>query len=313
VDLDLTGQVVLTEAATGAYAVTPVIAAAAGAQVHALARDSRYGTADEATATTLDLADELGVRDQIAITKERDLDLFGLADIVTNSGHLRPIDATVAGRMQPGAAVPLMFEAWELGAGRVDLDLDALRASGVQVAGTNERHPELDVFGYLGPLAVAQLADAGVPARHNRVAVLCDNPFLESLVDGLGAAGADVVSGATLDELLPVRDVAALVVAQRPRSEPVLTPSELHRMSGTWPGLVITQLWGDLDRAAGAAAGLTIWPDKAPATGHMGVLLSRLGPDPIVRLQTGGLKVGQVLRTPEALRTLDDLEYLDEC
>ena len=42
--LDLAGQVVLTEAATGAYAVTPVLAALAGAQVYALAAATRYAT-----------------------------------------------------------------------------------------------------------------------------------------------------------------------------------------------------------------------------------------------------------------------------
>ena len=43
-ELDLSGRVVLTEAATGAYAVTPVLAALAGAQVYALAAATRYAT-----------------------------------------------------------------------------------------------------------------------------------------------------------------------------------------------------------------------------------------------------------------------------
>ena len=38
-NLNLTGKVVLTEAATGAYSVTPVIAAMAGAKVYALAKE----------------------------------------------------------------------------------------------------------------------------------------------------------------------------------------------------------------------------------------------------------------------------------
>jgi hypothetical protein len=45
-DLDLSRVTVLTEAATGAYSVTPVLAALAGAQtVFAYARDSRHGSA----------------------------------------------------------------------------------------------------------------------------------------------------------------------------------------------------------------------------------------------------------------------------
>jgi hypothetical protein len=44
----------------------------------------------------------------------------------------------------------------------------------------------------------------------------------------------------------------------------------------------------------------------------MGVLPSRVGPEPIVRLQAGGLKVAQVLRMAEDLRSPEDLEFVDE-
>jgi hypothetical protein len=60
--LDLSGAVVLTEAATGPYVVTPVLAALAGAaDVVALTRDTRYGTAAEVTRQTLALAAAAGV------------------------------------------------------------------------------------------------------------------------------------------------------------------------------------------------------------------------------------------------------------
>jgi hypothetical protein len=61
------------------------------------------------------------------------------------------------------------------------------------------------------------------------------------------------------------------------------------------PGTVLVQYWGDADRAAAAAAGVPVWPPEAPPPGHMGVLPSAVGPEPIVRLQAGGLKVGEVL------------------
>jgi hypothetical protein len=43
----------------------------------------------------------------------------------------------------------------------------------------------------------------------------------------------------------------------------------------------------------------------------MGVLPSDVGPEPVVRLQAGGLRVGQVLLVPEDQRTPDDLAFLD--
>ena len=67
-NLDLSGLTVLTEAATGAYVVTPVIAAMAGARrVLAVTQSTRYGTVDEVRSATLELARHAGVADRIGI------------------------------------------------------------------------------------------------------------------------------------------------------------------------------------------------------------------------------------------------------
>ena len=56
--LDLKGAVVLTEAATGAYVVTPIIAALAGAeQVFAITKSSRYGSFEKAVNYTMQIAE----------------------------------------------------------------------------------------------------------------------------------------------------------------------------------------------------------------------------------------------------------------
>ncbi len=317
-DLDLSGAVVLTEAATGAYVVTPVLAALAGATtVHALTRSTRFGTVDQVEAETLALAEALGVADRIQVgTGEQRRALFAAADVVTNSGHLRPIDAGDVAVMRDTAVVPLMFEAWEAQAGRIDLDLEALRARGVAVAGTNECHPDIDVFGHLGLMAVTQLADAGVSAYRGRVALICDNPFRESLTRGLIGAGAKVRIGSTLAEVIAAWDLDdtpdALVVALTPTGSPVLSIDDVRTLVAAWPAVVVTQFWGDLDRPTLRQAGVEHHPISDPGPGHMGVLPSRLGPAPIVSLQAGGLKVAQVLRIPPHLRTPHDLEYLDE-
>ncbi len=46
-DLNLKGKIVLTEAATGAYVVTPILAALAGAKVYAFSKTTCYGTVEE--------------------------------------------------------------------------------------------------------------------------------------------------------------------------------------------------------------------------------------------------------------------------
>jgi len=220
--LDLAGRVVLTEAATGAYAVTPVLAALAGAQVYALAAGTRYATPQELAAGTAELARLAGVADQIELIPAKTPGVAGAADIVTNSGQVRPIDAAMVGQLKPSAVIPLMYESWEYRG--TDVDLEACRGRGIPVAGTNETHPAVGVFSFLGPMAVKQLHDAGIAVYDSDIVLLCD-----------------------------------------------------------------------ADRAAAAAAGVPVWPPEAPPPGHMGVLPSAVGPEPIVRLQAGGLKVGEVL------------------
>ena len=87
--LDLSGTVVLTEAATGAYVATPILAALAGARrVSALARPSRHGSVEEIAVRTMGLARLAGVHERIRIVTEKDAADVAQADVVINSGHV---------------------------------------------------------------------------------------------------------------------------------------------------------------------------------------------------------------------------------
>lgn len=309
--LDLAGAVVLTEAASGPYVVTPILAALAGAErVYALARATRHGSVEEIGAETRELADLAGVADRIEIVTRKQPAILAQADVVTNSGHVRPIDAATIDALKPTAVIPLMFEAWEFREG--DLDLEACRRRGIAVCGTNERHPSVDVFSFLGVLAVKQLLDAGVAVLGSRLLLLCDNPFSAFIERGLARAGATVEVAQRLPARSDGQSYDAIVVALRPGEGAVLTAVDATAIARSWPGAVVTQFWGDLDRAALAAAAVPVWPSEPPAAGHMGILLSAIGPEPVIRLQAGGLKVGEVLRKPAANRTSADREFLDE-
>ena len=316
--LDLSGRSVLTEAATGAYAVTPALAALAGAHVVAVTRPSRYGTVEDVVAETQQLTELLGVSDAVTVTDRLTAAHISAADVVTNSGHLRPLDAEKISRMRPSAVVPMMFEAWEVGAGRQDVDLDALRARGIRFAGTNERHPLVDVFSYLGPMACAALQDAGFPVYRTRVHVVCDNPFDAYLMGGLHSMGADTRLFTSVDEMLAQamstshQGPDAVLVAMTPTGESVISPPMLAAMSTAWPEAAVVQYWGDVDRHAARRLDVPVWPPDAPSPGHMAVLPNRVGPDPTVRLQAGGLKVAQVLLTDPQHRRTDDEAFLDE-
>lgn len=306
--LDLNGLTVLTEAANGPYVVTPVLAALAGADVQALAASTSYATAAELAAVTRELAGLAHVSDRIEIVAGRDAADIGAADIVTNSGQVRPIDAAMIAGLKPGCVIPLMYESWEYRAS--DLDLEACGKHGVLVAGTNEQHPAVDVFSYLGQLAIKQLHDAGIAVRGTRITLLCDNSFGPYIERELRHNEATVtsVTALTAEVLAPYCD--AVIVAMLPGDEFVLTAAEAKLIAATVPDTVVVQYWGDVDRAALAEDRLEVWPPAAPKSGHMGVLPSAVGPEAVVRLQSGGLKVGEVLARGLAGASPEDLAFI---
>jgi hypothetical protein len=294
---------VLTEAATGHYACTAPIAALAGAEeVVAVAGASRYGSPEDAIRHVRSLAVALRVNGRIRFTTARSGPWLSQTDIVTNSGHVRPIDRGILSRLKPTAVVSLMYEAWELRA--CDVDVPACEDLGIAIAGTNEEDPRVGVFPYLGVLALKQLLQAGVEVRGCRILLLCNNRFAPHILSVLHAVGADAtVAGECTDAALPddaIRQLDAVVVAMTPGpNSAVVGPDRgivpARRLAALSPGCTVCQFWGDVDRAALEAAGLLCHPVPPPAPGHMGILLSELGPTPIVKLQAGGLKVGELL------------------
>jgi hypothetical protein len=308
-NLNLSGLTVLTEAATGAYVVTPVIAAMAGARhVLAVTQPTRYGTVEEVRSATLELARHSGVADRIEIVTAKSAGIVGQADIVTNSGHVRPIDTSMIGSLKPGAVIALMYESWEFRPD--DLDLDACLRADVLVGGTNERHPQIDVFSYLGPMAVRLLHDAGVSAYRASVLLLCDNPFKSFLEHGLRAGGA-VVESVEHISAAKGKKFDAIMLSLTPRAEPRLNADDAREIARRWPAAMVGQFWGDMDRDAFVTAGIPLWPMSAPKPGHMGILLSALGPESIVRLQTGGLKAGETLWRHRAGERNVNLVYVE--
>lgn len=307
-DIHLCDMIVLTEAATGAYVVTPVLAAMAGAKkVFALTRNSRYGTLEQVRAHTQQLAEVAGVSGCIEVITQKSKDIVAQADIITNSGHVRPIDAEMIVWMKPTAVISLMYEAWEFRAD--DVDIKACRQRGIRVAGINERHPAVDVFSFLGMMALKLLLDAGIAVYTSNILLLCDNPFASFIERGLVRAGASVdtleISAAPKDKIYD-----AILVAMQPRLEPVLSAVDINMIADYWPGVVIAQFWGDIERSAFSSVDITVWPPDAPKSGHMGILPSAVGPEPIVRLQAGGLKAAEVLSRQSLQQSNQSIEFV---
>ena len=317
-ELNLSGMTVLTEAASGAYVVTPIIAALSGAdRVLALTRDSQYGSADEVIEQTRALCALLRVpEEQIEIYRERSNHLFAGADIVTNLGFVRPIDAPAVASMKTTAVVPLMCEGWEIRPG--DVDLDACRGKGVIVLATDEEHPKVNVFDYTGWLAMKMLFDAQVEIHQSRIVVVSTDKFGSTIQRRLEQCGAQA---ALISDL---RDAAnrsklggcdAVLIADYSRDDLIVGAGgdiEAAELATLARGATLIQYAGRVDAEGLLASGATLYPRAEVGAHRMAFTLAALGARPVVELHAAGLKVGQALahaRLREQLSVAGAVEY----
>jgi hypothetical protein len=316
--LDLRGRVVLTEAATGPYVVTALLAALAGAEVYAYARDTAYGTATQAIDATRAAGEGLAAARDITYLRELAPEVVATADVITNSGQLRPLDESLLRHAKDSLVIPLMFEAWEWREG--DLDLAYARSRGMTVGATNERHPAVDVFGYLGDMALRQVLDSGTTPYRNRFVLLTNNDFGPYIARVLGTVSAGLAVVAPDDQreayaglpgvdwvggfpamVLPdaYRDAEAVVFTAYPFDRTWIAeggPVDVAAMASALTHPRILRYAGDVDVRALEDHGVAYFPREVPS-GHMGVLPSAVGFDPVIRLQAGGLKAAEAMLT----------------
>jgi hypothetical protein len=294
--LDLSGLTVLTEAASGAYVSTPVIAAMAGAEhVLAVTRDSQYASADTVIILTRALERLCGIPDKVKISAHRSIDLFARADVVTNLGFVRPIDAEAVAVMKPAAVIPLMCETWEYRPG--DVDLDACRQRGIQVLGTNEDFQGLEVFRYSGVLCAKMLLDAQIEIHKSKIIVVSTDKFGKTVTEYLKRAGATIDLFPRTPGAEALRAADALIIADYTRTDEIIgskgdvTAAQLAQAA---PGITVVQFCGRIDVQSLQNENITVFPPKPVRAHRMAFTLGGIGPRPVIELHTAGFKVGEI-------------------
>lgn len=298
-NLDLSGLTVLTEAASAPYVVTPAIAALAGAQrVIAITRNSEHASAESVISQTRALEQLCGSPKVVEIYPQRDLELFSKADIVTNLGFVRPIDAEAISFMKPTAVVPLMCEAWEYRP--EDVDVAACKAKGIEVLGTNEDFPGLEVFAYCGWLCLKMLFDAQIEVHKSRTLVVGNDKFAPVIHDQLTRSGGHSEHCRSLSDI-PVeklRETDAIVLADYTRQDEIIgqngdiSADELAEKTNR--RVCVVQFAGAIDVQELKSAGIAVYPGIELPPRRMAKTLSYLGSRPVVELHAAGLKVGEL-------------------
>ncbi len=311
-NLNLSGKIVLTEAASGAYVVTPIIAALAGAKVYAFTKNTKYGTVDEVKKLTFELA-SLFENLNIEIIDELTPEIISEADVITNSGHLRPINENILKHLKENAVIPYMFEAWEFR--EEDLDLKYCKKLAIKVAATNERHPNIDVFNYLGELAIKLIHDAGKCLYKNKFIIISNNDFgyhiakiLVNLCNKVGVVDINENKNKYPKEIDWIgnfpeihfpeeyKDTEAIIFTAYPFDTTWMEDNGIINADCFYPlnNPLILRYAGHVDTNYLEKHNISYYP-KYVKRGHMGILLSDIGNDSVIRLQAGGLKVGQLL------------------
>lgn len=291
--LDLTGYTIVTEAATGHFAVTAPIAALAGAHVQAIAADSPYGSAAEAARATLNIATKLGVESHIEIVARHEAD-FEKANLVTNLGFVRPVNGDVVSALKAGSVIPVMYDARELRPS--EIDLDQCRARGVHVVGTCEEHPHAQILKYCGPLAVRLLMEQDIEMQGAYIALAGENFFTSPIVTALEKLGAEVTvltSWSQLNaDLIESLDALLYIDYWNQLGDITSFRSSLQTLEAR--GAVLVQFIGGLDITAFKDAQWRVIPEIPIQPHRMWRTLAYLGPKPVIELHAAGLKAAEL-------------------
>jgi len=300
---DLTGQTVLTEAASGAFASTAVAAAAAGAKhVIACTRDSRWGSACDVMRETNLLAQLLGVSERIEVRgHDEPLDISkNSVDIVTNLGFVRPISREMIMQLPCHAAIALMWEPWEYR--KEDVDLSACLERQIPIIATNEHHPDVSTFRSVGILVAKLLLECQFEILNLHILIVGSNPF--------GNACAEVLQGmgGTVTLVDPTLEWYTDVLCRKLKQVDSVVVIE-HRYKGELFGqenqallqiiasrqLPFIHVCGNIDDECLRLSGVRKYPELPVEVGYMTVTTAHVGFKPVVDLHVAGLHAGSLV------------------
>jgi len=207
-----------------------------------------------------------------------------------------------------------MYEPWEFR--RADVDISACFRNGIPVLGTNEADDRIRTYEYIGELLIKLAHEANVSVLGSEILVVGSSELTLGAIDPLDRIGAKVVlvdptrdgvtgpddgkdaSNATGIDQDQLADADALVVLEHSLDEEIIGPRGLvtvEELVSSNVGLPVIHVCGSVDAQSLNESVLETYPDEPAAAGHMSYTVGELGPEPIIRLQAGGLKVGAAL------------------
>lgn len=315
--LDLSGLTVVTECASGNYAYTPIIASFAGAEkVYALGRDSKYGKYNDNKKFVCDLANYLEL-DNIDIQEKADFVSWGLADLITNSGLIRPIIRPVIEQLKETCVISLMWETWEFR--NEDLDLKSCQKSGIVVIGTDEGYQKSDMYKYNGLMVLKILFELKAEVANGKIAILGGGMTGRLIIDTFERLGIDYVwftmSGEGSSErchsyndfnkvISTEESIEAIIVAEHTNSIKLIGEEGLisyNELKDKFEHISIGHICGNISQSEIIDSGINYYPRDIAPFGYMSILPDTLSAYPVLLLNAAGLKAGEVVANSRIL------------
>jgi len=314
VSLDLSGLTVLTEAATGPWKFTPFIAAFANAKkIICYTKNSKFGTTEEIKENFKNISNFLGLQDKFCVCDSLSKKIINQADIVTNSGFLRPIDQDFIINLKKTAVISLMWEPWEF-FGK-DINLKECWKKGISILGVNESNDVLNVMKYAGELIEKILEINSLENNNKKIIVISENISGFHIIEKLEKSNLvycisetkfvefqkkfKVISKNLKDiEHDFLQNIDYIIIDSYPITKKIIDDNEgisPKILKKFCPNVKIIVYFGDVNYDLIEKIGLECYPRKNTSIGKMYWTADLLGSRPIIELNTLGIKVGEIL------------------
>lgn len=303
-NLNLKGLVVLTEAASGLFAFTPIIALMAGAKkVVAVSQTTKFGSFDDIKRETLEVVNFFGADEaDIEIVLKNEYDRYNEIDIVTNSGHVRPINERLISTLKKTAVISYMSEPWEYR--NDDLDLYLCNKKGILVYGTNEDHPLVNCFIETGHIAMKMIYESKISVINAKIAIVSRDKFGKTICHHLLTFTDKVILIDDFENIPEdyLTDLDILIVADYLYDKEIISgngiikPQDLIMRS---PHVKIIQFCGNNNMDDLKEQGISCYPAGELEKSRMFYTLADISYRSAIRLFAAGLKVGEGLQKPE--------------
>jgi hypothetical protein len=288
-NLSLNNKNILTEAASGNYVVTPIIAALAGAKVTAVVKSTKYGTAREIKSQIFKLANKLNIKKNIrVVTKKEKID-FSHFDVVTNTGHVRPINKKMIRKLKKNCVIPLMWETWEYR--KQDIDLDACLKRGIKVYGTNEADFRLRTFEYTGFTTLSLLLQNKYSPFSTKVLILGDNKFSKPVLKILRLNNYSCTHISKFNGVSPdINKYDVIIVSEHSRNNLLIGSKGFIKPNKIKPENYIIHICGNVDFKK---VKCKVTPKQPAKFGYMSYTADYIDNKAVIDLHTAGLKVAE--------------------